>query len=259
MANEEQRPIEQEGVVPPPEPVTQTTEAESIPPTPVEAATQRLESAPQETVKEEAVYTVDMDGRRESVTKDEYDYLAGVGAKALVAAQYQRQDAERAAQEEAKPYPEAEEYTPPADHNSELKQRLSNLENNLYSQQVSGHQDKIKAEVEAKISASDTFQAAFQLEEGDKLQREVRKEIYNRAVQEQITAIDAFTAVERKWAELLGQERSGKLLIKLRLSSQAVADTGGGYAAPEEPMDANSWTTGQLLQSVSERLTNTDS
>ena len=259
MPDEELRPIEQAEVVPPPEPVAQVPEEESPPPTPVESATQRLTE--NETVPEAEAYTVDLDGRRENVTKQEYEYLANIGAKSLIAAQYQQRENEREMYENKEPeYPVAEEtYDAPPDENSVLKERLSNLEHNLYSQQVSGHQDKIKADVEQRIANSATFQAAFQLEEGEKLQREVRKEIYNRAVQEQITAVQSFSAIEAKWKELLGGERSGKLLKKLKESHQAVSDVGGGYGAAGEPMDAKSWTTGALLQSVSERLTNSDS
>lgn len=266
--SEENRPIPEDGIVPPPEPKAQPTELESPPPitddpSPVQSATERLEQnqapAPEPAEVQDA-YQVDLDGRVETVTKKEYDYLAKLGAQSLIAAQYQQQQDSLSTPEQPEyPQPDnAYEHQAP-DDSGQLKERLSNLEENLYRQQVASKQERIKQDVEARIAQSPVFQAAFQLEDGDKLQREVRKEIYNRAVQEQIPALESLDAVERKWKELLGKDRSSKLLKKLRESHQAVADTGGGYTSAGEPMDANAWTTGALLKSVSERLTNTDS
>ena len=97
-----------------------------------------------------------------------------------------------------------------------------------------------------------------QLEASNELLGEVRKEIYNKSAQENLTPEQSFQQVESKYSSLLGGDRKNFLMKKLRAAAEAVPGLGGSTKPPAKPMDAADWRSGKLLDSISEKLNAAD-
>lgn len=229
---------------------TPEPESESYSETPQEAAP---EETPDGSLSEEVEISVD--GRVEKISRAEYEYLAQVGAKSLIAsqqvqAQPQSEPAEGASEEGSS---EKEPSLP--DPVSAMTDRISALEHQLHNSVVNSESEKIRTEVEKQLNSSPVFKAMGQLDESDGLLNEVRREIYNKAVQDNITSDKAFEMVEDKYSQVIGGERQKWLTKKLTASVSAVEGTGGKAPGNATPLSAKDWRTGDLLKSVTARLT----
>lgn len=245
---QEEQPQENEGVVMP------SLEAEEPKPS--------IASEP-EPVKPD-LYEVDMDGKNTAVSKDEYDYLAKLGAQSLMAAQYQKQQAqEQQGYDQMQTADQPVDAPPEADYQDEatqrLTQRLGNLEHQLQEQKVQTAGKEISQAIDKKVNESSVFKGVKAIESDTDMELEVKKEIYNLSVAERIPVDKAFEKVEEKWSQLMGADRASFLTRKLKQQQASAPTAGGTVSAPGEKQGAKEWTNGQLLQSITERLINQDS
>lgn len=245
--------VEQTGVVPAPEPTNVISDT-SQPPAP--APEPEPTSIPEETP--DLTHELDIDGRTEVVNDEEYKYLAKLGAQSLMAAQYQQNANEQAPYE---PQEEPEEEIPyDENYSPEMDQRMSNLEQQVYNQRLSGQIDNLKNDVDKWMSKSQVMSAIGELKDGKALLNEVRKEVYNKCSQEKMHPTKAFEVVSHKWSQVMGTDRSEYLLKKLR-ERQAAQPAGGGAPPPkpQKTFTGKEWGDGTMIQSISERLTSSES
>ena len=204
-------------------------------------------------------HTVDVEGRSETVSQEEYEYLAKLGAQTLVASQHQQQQQAQEAQQPS----EADKYPPDEDSYEEdgdiLNRRMTNIEQQLHNHRLGAQIDTLKRDVEDWIGNGEVMDALKSMEDGDNLLNEVRREVFNKCSQEHMPAEKAFTAIEGKWSKVMGEERASMLLKKLKQAEAAAPGSGGsGPANPGVPFGAADWGDGTLLDSITERLTNSE-
>tara|TARA_B100000929_G_scaffold194854_1_gene154519 strand:- start:574 stop:1320 length:747 start_codon:yes stop_codon:yes gene_type:complete len=245
--------IEQDGVVPPPDPVNVTVDEPAPAPAPAP------EPAPQPEPGD-VTYDIDIDGRTETVNDEEYQYLAKLGAQSLMAAQ-QNTNTNPYENEPVTGVEESvaveEEYEDP---NDMMDRRMSNLEQQVYNQRMAGQVDQLKGQVDAWMQQDQTMHAIGSMDDGANLLNEVRKEVYNKVANEQFTPDKAYSQVTQKWAKIMGTDRSDYLIKKLRERNAAQPEAGGGAAPVKSvPFTSKDWSNGTLADSISERLTNSDS
>lgn len=206
---------------------------------------------------EPKTYNVDIEGRTETVSGEEYDYLAKLGAQALIASQHQQQ---AAMAPPAQPEEKWDESMMEETSDSEMMdRRMTNIEQQLHNHKLGQQIEGLKRDVEQWIKNSEVMDAVHQMEGGPELMNEVRREVFNKCSQEHMPAQRAFTAVESKWAKVMGEERSQYLLKKLKVSNEAAPGTGGASPTQATPFSAGDWGDGSMLDSITERLTNSES
>ena len=204
---------------------------------------------------------INIAGRTENITRGEYEYLARLGAHSLFNQQAESQAAEREGLHEAGPeggVPQPDVDQAQARRLSPREGELADLQGQLHQAQVEAESQKIQNYVEDSIYNSETFKAMNQLEASNELLGEVRKEIYNKSAQENLTPEQSFQQVESKYSSLLGGDRKNFLMKKLRAAAEAVPGLGGSTKPPAKPMDAADWRSGKLLDSISEKLNAAD-
>jgi hypothetical protein len=205
---------------------------------------------------------VTVDGRTENVTQKEYEYLANMGAQSLVAAQYSYQQQQAAQTQASMPaetdtsyYDENEDTdTIAAQRIGDLNKRIDGIEQNVYQQQVDVQTDNIKGQVEDSITNSPVFQAVTGVGDTENIGNDIRREIYNKQLQEKMPTAEAVKHVEAKYAKILGVNRQNWLLNKIKNVNNAAEATGGGSPSSAKPMTAKDWNDGKLLQSITAKL-----
>mgnify|MGYP003642992500 CR=1 FL=1 len=219
------------------------------------------EAAPEETSGDSLSDEVEIavDGRVEKISRAEYEYLAQVGAKSLIASQQSQAQPEAAEPAEGDSKAASSENEPSMpDPVSAMTDRITSLEQQLHNTVVNSESEKIRTQVEKQLNSSPVFKAMGQLDESDGLLNEVRREIYNKAVQDNITSEKAFGMVEDKYSQVIGGERQKWLTKKLTASASAVEGTGGKAPGQTKPLSAKDWRTGDLLKSITARLASSE-
>lgn len=212
---------------------------------------------------EPELFEIDLDGKQEAVSRQEYDYLAKLGAQSLMAAKYQQYQESsndqyqnmQSADEPVNPQVGTE---PDSEAAQRLGQRIGNLEHQLQEQKVTAATHQISTAIDKKVEASPVFKGVKAIDSDTDMELEVKKEIYNLSVAERIPVEQAFNKVEEKWSKVMGSDRTDFLLKKLRQQASAPPTTGGMVSTPSKEQGAKEWTNGQLLQSITERLLNQD-
>tara|TARA_B100001013_G_scaffold343937_1_gene272804 strand:+ start:6779 stop:7531 length:753 start_codon:yes stop_codon:yes gene_type:complete len=213
--------------------------------------------------EKEELFEVTLDGKKEAVSRNEYDYLAKLGAQSIMAAQYQQyhdQQSQQFAETDTADQPiDMPQATPDSEAANRLNQRIGNLESQLQEQKVQTATRDISTLIDTKVEESPVFKGVKTIDGDTDMELEVKKEIYNLSVAERIPVDKAFNKVEAKWSKIMGQDRSAFLLNKLRQQESSPPATGGTQSSPRQPSGAKEWTNGQLLQSITERLLNQQS
>jgi hypothetical protein len=207
-------------------------------------------------------YRVTVEGRQEEVTQKEYEYLADMGAQALLAAQYSahhEQQKEEYSMKTSDDYIEPTQPEPQYDTTAEnqvqhLNQRLHALESNLYNHKVDIQTQKIQGSVEDLITESSVFKSMNGLPNGEAMQAEIRREVYNKQLQEKMDIPSAVKAVEEKYSSVLGGDRQKWLMNKVGSVQASSEAPGGSSPNPQSPLTADDWQSGKLLQSITAKL-----
>ena len=214
---------------------------------------------------EPEVFEIDLDGKNEAVSREEYDYLAKLGAQSLMAAKYQQYQEKTSEQYQnmhsADEPVAAPDISPDIDSDAaqRLGQRIGNLEHQIQEQKVQSATQQISSAIDKKVEESPVFKGVKAIDGDTDMELEVKKEIYNLSVAERIPVEQAFNKVEDKWSKVMGSDRTDFLLKKLRQQASSPPAAGGTVSVPTKDHGAKEWTNGQLLQSITERLLNQDS
>ena len=96
------------------------------------------------------------------------------------------------------------------------------------------------------------------LPENANIEADIRREVYNKQLQEKMDINSAVKSVEDKYSSVLGGDRKNWLLKKVKNMRTAAESSGGGSPSPQQPMTAKDWNNGKLLQSITAKLNAAD-